>query len=82
MPFDDEMSDRERWAVLERCPHLRTMTIKEMQQILEYKGHSRTFAESEAKKDFEQFFAKRNDCSICRGTFTDFEYKYHYHPCE
>ena len=58
------------------------MTINEMQQILEDKGHSRFDAILTATADFYKYIAKGNDCSICRGRFTDFEYKYHYHPCE
>ena len=57
------------------------MTIREMIQILEDKGHSRNYAEEQANLDWP-YFAGKNDCSVCRGTFTDFEYKYHYHPCE
>ena len=57
-------------------------TITKMQQILEDKGHSRYYALTRAAEDFIQHIAKRNDCSICGGRFTDFEYRYHYHPCE
>lgn len=63
------------------------MTLEKMIERLIDKGHGREFAVRQASHDFVIFNSNvsaegSNDCSVCRGTFTDLEYRYHYHPCE
>ena len=56
--------------------------------ILQDRGFSReysyTIAPLDAQDDIEN--APQGspflDCSVCHGTFTERQYRYHYHPCE
>lgn len=67
------------------------MTLTQMTEALQEKGHTREYSETRAALDFadlnEPDFMFRNmahdrDCSVCRRTMTEIEYRYHWHPCE
>lgn len=65
------------------------MTVEKMIEVLIDKGHSREYAETLAPLDVYELNhpdyerrVPREDCSICRRTFTTVEMRYHYHPCE
>ena len=68
------------------------MTLKQMVQVLIDKGHRRDWAEAQARADIFELnlpaYKKigddenREDCSVCRRTFTVLEMRYHFHPCE
>ena len=63
------------------------MTIPEMVAILVDKGYSREYAEIIAPLDIDEvnhgaMFGHTEECSMCRGSFTVAQLRYHYHPCE
>ena len=63
------------------------MTVEEMVTTLIDKGYGAGYARAAALHDFPYFEGdgmnfKTNECSVCRGWFTDLQMKYHYHPCE
>ncbi len=62
------------------------MTYEEMVRILVDKGHNKEFAERQASEDFVlqdlPSTSKPYQCSVCRRWLSQFEDRYHYHPCE
>lgn len=62
-------------------------TVEQLAQMLVDKGYQRKWAKAEAERDVAKMNTQIGDyisqtCTICRGTFTDLEMKYHSHPCE
>lgn len=68
------------------------LTTEEMVKILVDKGYSETYAKIVAPQDWEYLNNQRingpgndewrQECSVCRRTFTYIQMLYHYHPCE